>query len=50
MHLTSIEIAYRFPYANSFFVTRDNSFRTSYTPIIYNFSRIVMVIILADSY
>jgi len=29
MHLTSIEIAYRFPYVNSFFVTRDNSFRTS---------------------
>lgn len=53
MHLTSIEIAYRFPYANAFFLfTRDNSFRMSlYTPIAYylQFLESMMMIILADS-
>lgn len=38
MHLTSIEIAYRFPYTNFFLLHVTTRFERRYKPIIYNFS------------
>lgn len=50
MHLTSIEIAYRFPYANSFSLHVTTRFERRYIYVYYlQLLESVMMIILADS-